>query len=216
MDKRQQILEAAERVFRAKGLAGATTREIARDAGCAEGTIYLHFEDRMALFSAVLDECLPDVKEALDQLESLVGKRTVRENLEGVAARLLTFYQRAQKILCSVFAEPELLRAHRERMTAQSRGPQFSQAILANYISGEQKIGRVSRRISPDAAAAMILGACFFKVFLSTYMELSQTEDPHVFVREMIDNLLHGLRKSTVARQAKSANAFMQIGSLHP
>ncbi len=55
MDKRRQILEAAERVFRAKGLAGATTREIARDAGCAEGTIYLHFEDRMALFSAVLD-----------------------------------------------------------------------------------------------------------------------------------------------------------------
>src|ERR1700758_4533199 len=89
MDKRRQILEAAERVFRSKGLAKATTREIARDAGCADGTLYLHFDDRLSLFSAVLDECVPDIKESLAQLKELVGKRTVRLNLEMVAARYI-------------------------------------------------------------------------------------------------------------------------------
>ena len=216
MDKRQQILQAAERVFRAKGLAGATTREIARDAGCAEGTLYLHFEDRMALFSAVLDECLPDVKEALYQLESLVGKRTVRENLESVALRLITFYQRAQGVLFSIFAEPELLRAHRERMKLQCRGPQISLTLLGAYISGEQRMGRLNRRISPEATASMILGACFYRVFVSLYMEVAMAQEPDIFVHEMIDTLLRGMKKSTVARQAERADALMQVGSFHP
>ncbi len=217
MDKRQQILEAAERVFRAKGLARATTREIAKDAGCAEGTLYVHFEDRLALFNAVLDECLPDVKEALYQLESLVGQRSVRENLESVALRLLTFYQRAQGIVCSIFAEPELLQAHRERLKEQCKGPQVSQALLADYISREQRMGRLNRHVSPEATASMILGACFHRVFVSLYMGIPVAQEPEIFVQEMINSLMQGMRKqSTVARQAKGANAFVEIGSLHP
>src|SRR5271156_2219046 len=104
MDKRRQILEAAERVFRSKGLAKATTREIARDAGCADGTLYLHFDDRLSLFSALLDECLPDVRESLHQLKDLVGKRTVRRNLEMVLTAYLAFHQRIQGVVFSIFA----------------------------------------------------------------------------------------------------------------
>ncbi|HKH77464.1 MAG TPA: helix-turn-helix domain-containing protein [Rubrobacteraceae bacterium] len=53
--RREQILEAATRVFAEKGFRRATTREVAREAGVSEGTIYNYFEDKDALLVAILD-----------------------------------------------------------------------------------------------------------------------------------------------------------------
>jgi AcrR family transcriptional regulator len=53
--RREQILEAAMRVFAQKGFRRATTREVAREAGVSEGTIYNYFEDKEALLLAILD-----------------------------------------------------------------------------------------------------------------------------------------------------------------
>jgi AcrR family transcriptional regulator len=43
---RQRIIEAAERVFARDGFQGATTREIAREAGVNEVTLFRHFRTR--------------------------------------------------------------------------------------------------------------------------------------------------------------------------
>lgn len=53
--RREQIVEAATRVFAGKGFSRATTREVAREAGVSEGTIYNYFEDKDALLMAILD-----------------------------------------------------------------------------------------------------------------------------------------------------------------
>ncbi|MFQ6058255.1 MAG: TetR/AcrR family transcriptional regulator [Anaerolineae bacterium] len=45
-ERRAQILEAATRVFARKGYRGATIREIAAEAGVAEGTIYNYFKNK--------------------------------------------------------------------------------------------------------------------------------------------------------------------------
>ena len=203
MDKRRQILEAAERVFRSKGLSKATTREIARDAGCADGTLYLHFDDRLALFSAVLDECVPDIKESLQQLEELVGKRTVRQNLEMVAERYLHFHKRVLGAVCSIFAEPDLLSAHRAKLRAQGKGPHISEGMLLNYIRAEQKIGRINPRATPEAITSMLFGGCFYRVFISQYMGEPMHPSPQVFVRKLVDQILRGARANVRASAPK-------------
>ena len=53
--RREQIVEAATRVFAQKGFRRATTREVAREAGISEGTIYNYFEDKDALLMAILE-----------------------------------------------------------------------------------------------------------------------------------------------------------------
>jgi AcrR family transcriptional regulator len=194
MDKRRQILEAAERVFRSKGLSKATTREIARDAGCAEGTLYLHFHDRLDLFCAVLDECLPDVKEPLYQLEHLVGKRSVRLNLEMVVAAYLNFHQRIQAAICSIFAEPELLETYRSRLIERGKGPHISEGLLIDYIRAEQKIGRICRTAAPEALSSMLLGACFYRVMIARFMGEPMEPAPEVFTRKLVDTMLRGAR----------------------
>jgi AcrR family transcriptional regulator len=52
--RRQQILDAALAIFSEKGFAEATTAEIARTAGIAEGTIYKYFPSKRELMVAVI------------------------------------------------------------------------------------------------------------------------------------------------------------------
>ncbi|MEO8612755.1 MAG: TetR/AcrR family transcriptional regulator [Chloroflexota bacterium] len=53
--RRSQILDAAAKVFAEKGFHPATTKDIARQAGISEGTIYHYFDNKMALLFGILD-----------------------------------------------------------------------------------------------------------------------------------------------------------------
>lgn len=52
---RQQILEAARKVILSKGFEGATTMDIARDAGVAEGSVFAHFGNKQGLLAGVME-----------------------------------------------------------------------------------------------------------------------------------------------------------------
>jgi AcrR family transcriptional regulator len=52
--RQQQILDAALEVFAQKGFAHATTAEIARTAGVAEGTIYNYYKDKHDLLISII------------------------------------------------------------------------------------------------------------------------------------------------------------------
>lgn len=43
---RTRILQAAQRLFAAKGFEGTTTRDLAQIAGVAEGTLFRHFANK--------------------------------------------------------------------------------------------------------------------------------------------------------------------------
>lgn len=51
---RQQILDSAERVFAAKGVAHSTMADIAADAGVSRGAVYWHFTSKTDVFNAML------------------------------------------------------------------------------------------------------------------------------------------------------------------
>jgi AcrR family transcriptional regulator len=53
--RREHIVAAAIKVFTLKGYHRATIRDIAKEAGVADGTIYLSFANKEALLMAVLD-----------------------------------------------------------------------------------------------------------------------------------------------------------------
>lgn len=64
-DTRQRLLAAAGRVFAREGLQGATTREIAREAGVNEVTLFRHFQTKEKLQDAVLEWVLDQQAELL-------------------------------------------------------------------------------------------------------------------------------------------------------
>ena len=53
--RRNQILDAAAKVFAEKGFHSTTIKEIAAQAGIAHGTVYIYFENKIALLLAIFD-----------------------------------------------------------------------------------------------------------------------------------------------------------------
>jgi AcrR family transcriptional regulator len=58
-DRREQIMDAALRVFAQKGFTRATNREIAHEAGVTSGLIYHYFDSKDALLKAIIEQRSP-------------------------------------------------------------------------------------------------------------------------------------------------------------
>jgi AcrR family transcriptional regulator len=65
-ERRQALVEAALRVFSAGSYAGATTAEIAREAGVSEPILYRHFASKRDLYTACLEEAWSRLRSVLD------------------------------------------------------------------------------------------------------------------------------------------------------
>jgi AcrR family transcriptional regulator len=192
---RAQLVDAAERVLRSKGLARATTREIAREAGCAEGTLYLHFADKLDLVRAVHEKLLPAFIEMVSQLPERAGTRTVEANLTELARGALGLYRDMLPLGSSLFADPELLRRFRARLADQGAGPHRAWEPVVAYLRAEQALGRVTAGADPEAAALLLLGACQQLMFveLMTGPETLPFRDRPDPAAELVATLLAGL-----------------------
>ena len=54
LGKRQAVLDAASRIFLARGFAGTSMDAVAEEAGVSKITVYAHFSDKETLFSAMI------------------------------------------------------------------------------------------------------------------------------------------------------------------
>jgi AcrR family transcriptional regulator len=194
---REKIVEAAERVMRERGLARSTTKEIARAAGYSEGTLYKHFESKEDLFLAVLVERIPSFLALVEGLPARVGRGTVRGTLEEVASTALAFYGEIVPMAASIFSEPGLLARHREGIHERGAGPRMVNEALAAYLDAEKRLGRVREDADPEAAAAMLLGACYQRAFFRSYLgEAVPAEGEQGFVEGIVHTLLRSLSPS--------------------
>jgi len=76
------ILATASRLFAEKGYGQATTAEIAREAGVAEGTLYHHFGSKDGIFLTLFDETMEGFLSGIEEI--LAGDRTGREALSAL------------------------------------------------------------------------------------------------------------------------------------
>jgi AcrR family transcriptional regulator len=167
MGTRDVILDAAAEVMRSRGLAKATTKEIARASGFSEATLYKHFADKAALLVAVLRERSPVFVTLTRNLEDQAGQDTVLANLTGVAEAAIAFYQQGFPMMASIFSDPDILNAHREAMSRQTAGPHKANLGVTAYLEAERTLGRIRADADTTAAAGLLLGACFQYAFLS-------------------------------------------------
>lgn len=180
--RRPEIIAATEALIRTRGLASTTTRAIAEQAGCSEAALYVHFDSRLTLLLAVLEESLPDMLVPLKSLEQPIGMRTPQQNLVTALRAIFAFHERVVPMLCSLFADPQLLTAYRESLSTRNKGPHGAIARLQRYISAEQRLDRIHQSIDPETAATMLMAGSFFKAFVSKFFG-GPTPTPAVFTR---------------------------------
>ena len=65
---------------------------------------------------------------------------------------------------------------------------------LAAYLDAEECLGRVREDADPEAAAAMVLGACYQRAFFWSYLgEDVPTEEEESFVEGIVQTLMRSL-----------------------
>lgn len=154
VSRRNEILDAAEKVFAEKGYHNARIVDVAREAKIAEGTIYLYFEskedlllaifkDRMSKWIEFLRETLTHMEDPLEKLKTVIKMHFETLYNKPHWAQLVQIELRA----CSVFmrggSSPEL----REYLK-----------IIEEVIEEGKEKGVFERSINTWVAARMLLG----------------------------------------------------------
>jgi len=190
VNRRGQILQAAEKLMHSRGLTGVTTRQISKEVGCSEGALYVHFKGRLELFLAMLEESLPDMLGPLQTLRESVGRGSPQRNLATALQGIFNFHRRVLPVTCGLFAEPELLDAYRQSLGRQGKGPHLSMAALAKYIVAEQKLGRIAPGADSELAAYILMSSSFFRAFMELFSGKSSQPSWDKFAKTLIGTVL--------------------------
>ena len=161
--------------MRSAGLAGVTTREIARAAGLTEAALYRHFKSKEDLLTCALAERLPVFIEILKDLPQRVGEDSVGANLRRVAEAAVPFYRQAMPMLSAIFGDPHLLARHRAWAEQSGMGPRRANIALSAYLDAEREHGRLAPGFDSEAAAAMLLGGCMQRAFFDEFLGAETT-----------------------------------------
>jgi AcrR family transcriptional regulator len=94
-DRRQSIIEAAFETFIEQGYAATRLDDVAKRAGVAKGTIYLHFRDKQALFEELVRSAIVPLASRLTAPPPATASiRAVLENFAGNFVREVTSTRR--------------------------------------------------------------------------------------------------------------------------
>jgi AcrR family transcriptional regulator len=189
---RQQILDAAQRLIEREGVIRLTTKEIAREAQCAEGTLFNHFKAKEDLCLAVVHENAPRFREVIARMKP--GQRPVAKNLQEIAMAAIRFSEKLIPLGVTLLADSALLTRHRRSMPEGSNPPREVFELIAHYLDGERRLGRINRTVDTVAVAALLFGPCFHWAFVRQAMgrNLLPMKDSE-FAGALVETLMRGL-----------------------
>jgi len=156
-DRRKQVLESAARCFARCGYRGATTAEIAREAGVSEPIIYRHFKNKHDLFIALIEKVGDDVfknwQEATAQARTPLEKLQILmyQNPATADAWTASVYQVLFHASTEV-AEPAIQQAIRDHYQRYVRS-------IASVMSEAQRAGQIRSDVPAEWLAWQILHA---------------------------------------------------------
>src|SRR6266566_2933652 len=175
-ESRAAILKAAVSEFAQEGVAGARTDAIARSAGVNKALLYYYFEDKEALYRAVLDQVFGGVRAAIH--EALSQDLSPREKLA--------------RYVCAHFdyiaSNPQYPRIVQAEFLRAGRDPSRLEHIAKNYfrpvfleLSGLLKAGAQSgefRQVDPIHFIPSMISVIVFYFNTAPIMKLMTGGDP--------------------------------------
>jgi AcrR family transcriptional regulator len=157
---RERILEAASTLVREQGITAVTTRKIAAEAGCAEGSIFRIFGDKGGLLAAVLSFGLPETKQLYETIDWACNASDVRSALARVTEALLDFYQAIFPLIGSALADRDLFERYAGAHRQGGTGPRQAWELTFRFLSSQRQAGRIAEAADIETAAILLTGAC--------------------------------------------------------
>jgi TetR/AcrR family transcriptional regulator, cholesterol catabolism regulator len=152
--RKQEIVDAAARVFHEKGYESTSIQDIADEVGILKGSLYYYIESKEDL----LYEILSDVHdEALRRIEAAVGDETnAVDKVRAFIMALVTYHAENLVRIGVFFNDFRSLRPDRRDAIVRERDRY--DRLLRNVIRQGQEDGTICPDVDPKFAALAILG----------------------------------------------------------
>lgn len=199
--RRNDILDAAEKVFFKKGFNQATMDELAEEAELSKGTLYLYFENKEDVYFGICHRALILL---MEMFKGAVNNQT--RGIEKVRAIGQAYYRYAQTYekYFNTIAHYEMTQLSSEKESPLARecnelGRQMMQ-VVAGAIQAGMDDGSLRNDLVPVRAAYLLRGQSTGVIQLLTREEKQITEidniNPEDLMKDFMDMMNHALKSN--------------------
>jgi AcrR family transcriptional regulator len=185
--RRDQILQAADRLLRHYGPQKTTVADVAREAGIGVGSVYLEFSSKEAIVEELSRARYRTVLDAMRSAASASGK-SYRERLTGALdARLAAYFAQADggAHACDLFhCSSAAVKSAAERFREDERN------LIATVLREGTEAGELEVA-DPDNAARALLRA--YATFTPPWIFMSEREEVQRLLAGVHALVLHGV-----------------------
>ena len=187
--RRNQILEAATKVFAEKGFHPTTIKDIAREAGIADGTIYNYFENKTALMLGIFERLNESGRR--DQDFSKFTEGDFRSFMKAYLRHRLTVLRIDNfEVFRVVVAEVMVNKELRELYKRKILGPTFSMAEgYFQQWAAQHIIKPIDISLTMRAISGMVLGLIVEYIMGDQILESKWDELPDFLTNMIFDGL---------------------------
>lgn len=189
VNKREQILSGAHRVFSSMGYDAASMNDITREAQVSKGTIYVYFNSKEDLFEALIERERAVLFAGVEA--ALQGSGTLEERLQRLAAAVI-------RILCS----DTVIRAHRVVIGVSERMPELGMRF---FDRGAARTVRLLASVLQTEIDKGILAIPDVDFAASQFVELATAG---LFRRRLFGKVTTLPTEAEITRNATSATAM--------
>jgi AcrR family transcriptional regulator len=155
-ERQQEIIDTAVAIIADEGIQRLTTKELSRRIGVSEPALYRHFESKLAILVAILDQFAGWSRTVLREIgeSGLSAPDQIRE----LFRRQTTRFMEAPAISGVIFAEeifkdpPELMKSMMEIMGR-------TESYLREIMAAGMQAGTIRRDVPLEHLALMTLGS---------------------------------------------------------
>ena len=190
---RTRLLDAARTLFSSRGLHRVTSHDIAREAGVAAGTFYLHFKDKESVFRELVYDAIEQLRGRLQRAlsQSETGAAAVRAHAEA----LVSFAEEHRELVRIVFA--------RDHGAAEIETDvlDYLATVGAEVLRRRMEVGTF--RTTLDAAVASQALTGMFARVVAWWIEDPTRAERQAIVETLVQIQLAGTTQDQDAFQAK-------------
>lgn len=189
-NRRDQILEAALKLFGQQGFHATTLDQVAESAGVSKGAIYWHFKSKDDLVDAIVEHysAIPD----LARLMVTGADIDEHETLSLIASRLLETAQARIDVLRMAVCESQHFPVVRDLLFQKALGKLYTH--LSQYLEGRIEAG-VFRPCNPMLATQIFVSTLVMFALASHTLAEKFPFSREEMVQEFVHLFLDGMRK---------------------
>jgi TetR/AcrR family fatty acid metabolism transcriptional regulator len=187
IERRQEILGAAVRVFARKGFHTSRVGDIASEAAVAHGLIYHYFASKDELLETIFREAWAELLDAFRAVEA--ADEPAPEQLRKVCAILLRTWRNTPQLVTVLVRE--IARSGELQHRLQDVGEAFR--VIERIVARGQERGEFRAALDPRLTATIVYGA--LEEILTSWVLGALPDDVAAAERAVVDVVVVGLAR---------------------